>query len=187
MVQKFEFRDTKFSGAKLIQPFYATDNRGGFVKDYSTEVFEKNGITHELREVFYTESYKGVIRAIHFQRVHEQAKLIRCVHGHVYDVIVDLRPDSSTFGKWQGFDLTGDNHLELLVPEHFGHGYLVLEDSIVSYKCAEKFYGEFDDGIIWNDPDIAIAWPLNCVGGEPILSEKDIHLQSFKEYKQKYC
>jgi len=187
MIKNFQFIKTKFEGAFLIQPFVAEDERGAFIKDYSKEVFCDNGIYHDLKEVFYTESRKGVIRAIHFQRVKEQAKLVRCVSGHVYDVIVDLRPDSPTFGEWQGFDLTGDNHMELLVPEHFGHGYLVLEDSIVSYKCAQKFYGEYDDGIMWNDPDINVKWPLDRVDNKVILSEKDKNLQSLKEFKEKYC
>ena len=149
MIQKFEFCNTDFEGAYLIKPFCATDVRGAFIKDYSKEVFEANGLEHNLAEVFYTVSHKGVIRALHFQRVHEQAKLVRCIKGKVFDVIVDLRPDSPTFKKWQGFYLSEENMNELYVPEHFAHGYLVLEPSVVSYKCGEKFYGEYDDGIMY--------------------------------------
>lgn len=109
MVRKFEFKELEMKGAFEITPFYATDERGGFVKDYNIDMFKANGIEHELKEVFYTISKKGVIRAMHFQLVKQQAKLVRCISGHVYDVIIDLRPDSPTFGKWQGFDLTGDN------------------------------------------------------------------------------
>ena len=134
MIQKFEFCNTDFEGAYLIKPFCATDVRGAFIKDYSKEVFEANGLEHNLAEVFYTVSHKGVIRALHFQRVHEQAKLVRCIKGKVFDVIVDLRPDSPTFKKWQGFYLSEENMNELYVPEHFAHGYLVLEPSVVSYK-----------------------------------------------------
>ena len=187
MIKKFEILDTFFGSAKLIQPFQAYDERGSFTKDYSKEALEQLSIHHDLKEVFYTESFKGVIRAIHFQRVHEQPKLVRCVSGHVYDVIVDLRPSSPTFGQWKGVDLTGQNHLELLIPEHFGHGYLVLENSIVSYKCSEKFWGEYDDGICWNDKEIGISWPLELVNNNIILSEKDKNLQSFKEFREKYC
>ena len=138
MIQKFEFCNTDFEGAYLIKPFCATDIRGAFIKDYSKEVFEANGLEHNLAEVFYTVSHKGVIRALHFQRVHEQAKLVRCIKGKVFDVIVDLRPESPTFKKWQGFYLSEENMNELYVPEHFAHGYLVLEPSVVSYKCGEK-------------------------------------------------
>lgn len=184
MIQKFSFEKTDFDGAFLINPFVATDERGAFIKDYAKEVFESNGITHDLQEVFYTESKKGVIRAMHFQIVKQQPKLVRCVSGHVYDVIADLRPGSPTFGKWQGFHLTGKNHLCLYIPKEFAHGYLVIEDSIVSYKCAEKFFGEYDTGIMWNDPDLAIKWPLDLVGNQVILSDKDKALQTFSEFKK---
>ena len=184
MVQKFEFKELDLKGAFLIKPFYASDNRGGFIKDYNIDYFKANGIEHDLKEVFYTISKKGVIRAIHFQLVKQQAKLIRCVSGHVYDVIVDLRPDSPTFGKWLGFDLTGDNMNELYIPPFFGHGYLVIEDSIVSYKCAEVFYADGDSGIMFNDPVINISWPFKKIGGiaNVIISEKDQKLMSFEEY-----
>lgn len=184
MIQKFSFKKLDLEGGYLIKPFVAYDERGYFIKDYSKEVFEENGIQHDLKEVFYTNSFKGVIRAIHFQRVKEQAKLVRCLSGKIYDVIVDLRKDSPTFGQWRGFYLSEENKDELYVPEHFGHGYLVIEQSIVSYKCAEKFYGEYDDGIIWNDPDIGVDWPLNLVD-KLIISDKDKKLQSFEEFKNK--
>ena len=188
MIQKFEFKETEIKGLIEINSFNADDNRGCFTKDYSKEVFEANGIKHDLMEVFYTTSYKGVIRALHFQRVMQQAKLVRCITGHIYDVVVDLRKDSPTFKKWLGFDLIGEKHNQVLVPEGCAHGYLVLEDSIVSYKCAEKFYGEYDDGIKWNDKDINIQWPIDKVGGEEklIFSEKDKNLQTFAEFMERY-
>lgn len=181
MVQKFEFQETDLQGAYVIQPFYATDERGGLVKDYNVDTFKENGIEHELKEVFYTISKKGVIRAIHFQEIKQQAKLVRCVKGHIYDVIVDLRPESDTFRQWRGFDLTEENQKELYVPERFGHGYLVLEDSIVSYKCGEVFYGDGDSGILWNDETLAIDWPLEKIGGidRLIVSDKDRRLSTF--------
>ncbi len=183
-MQKWNFEELSLKGAYKIDPFYADDNRGGFIKDYSYEMFKKNGIDYKLKEVFYTVSKRGVIRALHFQMVRQQAKLVRCISGHVYDVIVDLRPNSSTFGKWLGFDLTGESMTELLVPEFFGHGYLVLEDSVVSYKCAEGFYSEGDSGIMYNDPDINIDWGFDRIGGENnlIMSEKDKKLMSLQEY-----
>ena len=117
MIQKFEFKELDLKGAFFIQPFYATDDRGGFVKDYNMDIFKNNVIEHELKEVFYTIAKCGVIRAIHFQLVKQQAKLVRCISGHVYDVIVDLRPNSLTFGQWRGFDLTGENQATLYVPQ----------------------------------------------------------------------
>lgn len=188
MIQKFEFHTTLIPGLIEVTPFCARDIRGCFTKDYSQEVFTANGISHDLKEVFYTTSHKGVIRALHFQRIHQQPKLVRCIYGHVWDVVVDLRRDSPSFKKWLAFDLTGENQKELLIPAGCGHGYLVLEDSVVSYKCSEKFYGEYDDGIMWNDPDIDIHWPLERIGGEEklIIADKDNNLRSFAQLMTAY-
>lgn len=188
MIQKFEFHPTEIEGLIEVTPFNADDVRGCFTKDYSKEVFEANGIAHDLAEVFYTTSYKGVIRALHFQRVKQQPKLVRCIHGHVWDVVVDLRKDSPTFKQWLAFDLSGENRREVLIPAGCAHGYLVLEDSIVSYKCGEKFYGEYDDGVLWDDPDLAVEWPLDLIGGREnlILADKDKNLQTFAEFMEKY-
>ena len=120
MIQKFEFKETEIKGLIEVTPFNADDIRGCFTKDYSKEVFEANGIKHDLAEVFYTTSYKGVIRALHFQREKQQPKLVRCIHGHVYDVVVDLRKDSPTFKKWLAFELIGEKHNEILVPAGMG-------------------------------------------------------------------
>lgn len=188
MIQKFEFEKTEIDGLIKVTPFNADDIRGCFTKDYSKEIFRENGICYNLEEVFYTTSHKGVIRALHFQRVKQQPKLVRCIYGHVYDVVVDLRKDSATFKRWLGFDLEGTAHNEILVPAGCAHGYLVLEDSIVSYKCAEKFYGEYDDGIMWNDPDISVNWPLEKIGGKEklIIAEKDKKLQTFQQFMDIY-
>lgn len=184
MIQKWDFQELDLKGAYLIKPFFASDERGGLIKDYNIDIFKEHGINHELKEVFYTLSKRGVIRATHFQLIKQQAKLVRCVSGHVYDVIVDLRPDSPTYGQWRGFHLTGENMNSLYVPEYFGHGYLVIDDSIVSYKAGEVFYGEGDSGIMYNDSDIGIEWPFELIGGKEnlIISEKDKKLTSFAEY-----
>lgn len=185
-MQKWSFVELPLKGAYIIEPFVAKDNRGLFIKDYSLDIFKQNGIDYELKEEFFTYSKKGVIRALHIQRVRQQPKLVRCVYGHVFDVIVDLRKESPTFKKWMAFDLTGSNNKEILIPAGFAHGYLVLEDSIVSYKCAEKFYGEYDGGIQWNDPTLAIKWPLEKIEGlaNVILSEKDKNLPSFETFSK---
>jgi len=106
----------------------------------------------------------------------------------VWNVVVDLRKDSPAFKKWLAFDLIGEQHNEILIPAGCAHGYLVLEDSIVSYKCGEKFYGEYDDGILWNDPDIQVEWPLELIGGEEnlILADKDKNLQTFAGFINTY-
>lgn len=184
MIQQFSFFETKIKGLLEITPFYASDIRGSLTKDYAKEIFDAHGVRHNLEEVFYTHSVKGVIRALHFQRIKQQPKLVRCIWGHVWDVVVDLRKDSPTFQKWVSFDLIGRETKEILVPAGCAHGYLVLEESVVSYKCAEKFYAEYDDGIIWDDPELRVPWPLDLIGGEEhiILSEKDRNLQTFAQF-----
>ena len=188
MIQKFNFSATSISGLWEITPFKADDSRGAFIKDYSKEVFFENGISYDLSEVFYTVSQKGVIRALHFQRVVQQPKLVRCISGKIFDVVVDLRKGSPTFKNYLTFELKGDGLKEILIPAGCAHGYLVLEPSIVSYKCSERFYGEFDDGIKWDDPDIGIEWPLSSIAGKEnvILSDKDSSLQTFKEFCASY-
>lgn len=188
MNRVFSFKETDIKGVIEVIPFNVDDVRGCFTKDYSKEIFANNGINYDLEEVFYTTSHRGVIRALHFQRVKQQPKLVRCIYGHIYDVVVDLRKDSCTFKKWLGFDLSGENQKELLVPAGCAHGYLVFEESVVSYKCAEKFYGEYDDGIVWNDTDINISWPIEKIGGinNIILADKDKRLQTFSEFINKY-
>lgn len=138
--------------------------------------------------MFYSTSKKGVIRGLHFQRIHEQAKLVRCVSGHIFDVVVDLRKDSPTFKKWLGFELNEENRKEVLVPVGCAHGFLALDTATVSYKCSVCFYPEGDDGLFWNDPDIGVDWGLERVGGaeKVIISEKDSGLQTFKEFTEKY-
>ncbi|MCH5217997.1 MAG: dTDP-4-dehydrorhamnose 3,5-epimerase family protein [Muribaculaceae bacterium] len=186
MIRKFNAIELPLKGAYVLEPFYATDERGGFIKDYSQAILQSFGIDLTLKEVFYTISKKGVIRAMHFQLYKQQAKLVRCISGHVFDVITDLRPESETFGQSLGFHLTGDNRKMLYVPEFFGHGYLVIEDSIVSYKCSEDFFAEGDSGIMFNDSMLNIQWPFELIGGKEniIISEKDKNLMSFDQYKK---
>ena len=172
MMTKFSISDTKIEGLKLITPFCSEDERGNFIKDYSLQLLEKEGIVFPLKEVFYTYSKKGTVRALHFQREKQQQKLVRCVKGKIFDVVVDLRSSSPTFKEWLSFDLSSENNHEILIPSGCAHGYLVLEESIVSYKCDEDFYGEYDDGIIWNDSDIGVSWPL-LGSDEIILSKRD--------------
>lgn len=183
-MEHFNFQELELSGAYLIRSFHNEDLRGGFVKDYNRELFQKNGIDYDLKETFYTISKKGVIRAIHFQLIKQQPKLVRCVSGKIFDIIVDLRPDSKTYKKWMGFYLSGDNYMELLIPAYFGHGYLVLEDSIVSYKASEGFLANGDSGIMYDDPVINVNWPFDEIGGKQnlIISEKDKNLLSLDEY-----
>lgn len=189
MIQKWNFEELDLNGAYIIKPFFASDDRGGLIKDYNVDVFKEQGIDHELKETFYTISKKGVIRSTHFQLIKPQPKLMRCISGKVFYVIVDLRPESETYGQYRSMILSGDDITCVLCPSGFGQGYLALEDSVMSYKASEVFYGEGDSGIMYNDPDIGIEWPFELIGGEKklIISEKDLNLMSFKEYKGLNC
>ena len=181
MMQKFSFEELELKGAYLIKPFFADDIRGGFVKDYSKELFLANGIDYDLKEVFYTISHKGVIRALHFQEVNQQPKLVRCVSGKVFDVIVDLRANSSTYKQWIACELSAENHFSFYVPRGFAHGFVSLEDgTVMLYQCDGKYDPETDTGIRFDDPDIAIDWPID--ERVAIHSERDLRLQSFREY-----
>ncbi len=185
-MQKFKFQELDLKGAYKIWPFHNVDERGEFIKDYNIETFSDNGIDYELKETFYTINKKGALRAIHFQLGKPQPKLMRCISGRVFYIMVDLRPKSETFGKWRSFDLTGAEPLSILAPDGFGQGYLALEDSIMSYKAAEVFYGLGDSGIMYNDIEIGIKWPFELIGGTDnlIISDKDLNLMSLAEYKE---
>ena len=186
MIQKWNFEEMDLKGAYIIKPFYATDDRGGLIKDYNIDVFKAQGIDYELKETFYTISKRGVIRSTHFQLIKPQPKLMRCISGKVFYVIVDLRPESETYGQYRSMILSGDDAVCVLCPAGFGQGYLVIEDSVMSYKASEVFYGEGDSGIMYNDPDIGIEWPFDMIGGfeNLIISEKDLNLMNFKDYAE---
>lgn len=185
-MNKFKFEELDLKNAYLITPFISEDIRGEFVKDYSHSLFEANGITHEVKEIFYSKSKKGTIRGLHFQYGRHQAKLVRCVTGKIYDVIVDLRKDSPTYMQWRGFFLDDRNKQSLYVPRNFAHGFMAIEESIVSYKCDEEFYSNGDSGIKWDDESLAIEWPIHLIGGHEniIISDKDKNLQSFKIFEK---
>ena len=183
---KFKFEELDLKGSYLITPFVSEDMRGEFIKDYEQSVFLDNGIDHELKEIFYSISKKGTIRGLHFQYGQQQTKLVRCIQGRIYDVIVDLRKSSPTYKQWRGFYLDDKNKQALYVPKHFAHGFMAIEESIVSYKCDEEFYSEGDSGIKWNDEDLSIQWPLDLISGieNIIISDKDHHLQTFKQFEK---
>ena len=183
-MQTFEFKELDLKGAYLIKPFYASDSRGGLLKDYNIDTYKSAGIDYDLKETFYTLNKKAVIRAIHFQLEKPQAKLMRCISGRVFYVIVDLRLGSDTFGEHRSMILSGDNPACILCPSGFGQGYLVLEEAIMSYKASEVFYGPGDAGIMYNDPELGIEWPFEMIGGKEnmIISDKELTLMSLKEY-----
>lgn len=187
MASNISISELEISGCYLIQSFYVEDARGRFVKFFHDRIFTSNGISLDFKEIFYTISCKNTLRGIHFQEPRQQSKLIHCIKGRIIDLLVDLRKDSFTFGKWQFIELNGETPSSIFLPEGIGHAYLVIEDAVVCYCCNELFYAEDDSGIVWNDPDLNIQWPLDVIGGENqlILSDKDRKLQTFQQWREK--
>lgn len=182
MIEHFRFEETEIEGLKVVYPFVATDDRGYYMKYYEKRIFEENGIFLNGFEEAQSKSCKGVIRGLHFQTKHPQAKLVRVVQGEAFDVAVDLRLNSPTFGQWRGFRLSAENRRMLYIPENFAHGLMALtEDMLLSYISGDRYCAEADSGIRWNDPDISVEWPIELVG-KVILSEKDENLQSFAKF-----
>ena len=154
----------------LIEPTVHFDSRGRFFESYKKGKYHALGIPEDFVQDNQSLSNKNVLRGLHYRVGPEQAKLVRVVEGEVFDVVVDIRKNSPTFGKWQGFILSDTNYLQLYIPAGFAHGFCVLSDTAeFLYKVSEYYSAEKEKGIIWNDPDIGIDWPVP----DPILSEKD--------------
>lgn len=181
-MSKFFFHETPVAGMYVVEATVFGDERGYFSETYNKAEFAAAGIGAEFVQDNQSKSKKGVLRGLHFQRQSPQGKLVRVVKGEVFDVGVDLRPGSETFLRWYGTVLSAGNKLQLYVPEGFAHGFLVLSDEAeFVYKCT-RFYNPGDEGgIIWNDPDLAIDWPVPP-GTEIILSDKDKKQPTLKEY-----
>ena len=183
---KFKFTETGIEGMFVVEPTVFEDNRGYFMETFQENDFKQSG--HDLTFVQdnQSKSSKGVLRGLHLQLHYPQGKLVRVIKGEVFDVGVDLRGDSPTYGKWYGEILSEDNKKQLYIPPKFAHGFLVLSDEAeFLYKCTEFYHGEDESGIKWDDEDIAIDWPLDGID-EIILSDKDKEWKSFKEAKIKY-
>jgi dTDP-4-dehydrorhamnose 3,5-epimerase len=179
---KFEFEKTQIEGLILGKAFSVDDERGLFSKYYEKNMFHQNGIDLIVNECFESHSKKGVIRGLHFQTENPQAKLIYVNYGAIFDVAVDLRKSSKTYGEWQGFCLSSKERNFLYIPKGFAHGFLALdEENVVTYVCEGEYIRGADSGIVWNDCDVNVDWPLQKVT-EVIVSEKDQKLQSFKGF-----
>ncbi len=154
-----------------IEPKVFIDNRGFFMETYKYSEFAQFGIKERFVQDNYSESVKNVLRGLHFQKApRAQGKLVKCVRGRIFDVAVDIRKGSHTYGKWVGMELSEENNQMIYIPAGFAHGFVVLSDSaLVMYKCTEEYSPENDRGIMWNDPYINIDWPVK----EPVVSEKD--------------
>ena len=155
---KFTRIDTSIEGVYVIEPTVFGDNRGYFMETYSKKDFEEIGITNEFVQDNQSKSKKGVLRGLHFQKENTQAKLVRCLKGEVFDVAVDLRPGSETYGKWEGVILSEENKKMFMIPRGFAHGFLVLsEEAEFAYKCDDVYNHAGEGGLKWNDEEVGIA------------------------------
>jgi len=170
--------ETLIPGLLLIEPRIMQDERGFFVETYHESRYAQAGITAHLVQDNHSRSARGVLRGLHYQLKHPQAKLVRVARGEVFDVAVDVRQDSPTFGKWHGTLLSDKSGRQIFIPEGFAHGFCVLSEvADLEYKCSDFYDPEDQYGVIWNDPDLGIAWPVEA----PILSEQDRGLPRLSE------
>jgi dTDP-4-dehydrorhamnose 3,5-epimerase len=179
------FKPTGLPGVVLVEPEVFSDGRGFFYESYHQRHFEENHLPGVFRQDNHSLSRRGVIRGLHFQREpFAQGKLVQVVRGAVFDVAVDIRPQSSVYRQWIGFKLDAENRSMLFIPAGFAHGFCALEnDTEVLYKATEVYSPAHERGIAWNDPDIGIAWP--DLGISYIVSEKDQALPRLKDLKEK--
>lgn len=169
---KFTFVETGLPGVLVIEPTVFGDARGYFMETFQKEEFAAAGITDEFVQDNQSKSSRGVLRGLHFQKEHTQGKLVRVTKGEVFDVAVDCRPNSATFGKWVGVTLSEESKKQFYVPKGFAHGFLVLSDEAeFCYKCTDYYDPTAEGGIPYNDPTVNVEWP-DC-GCEYLLSEKD--------------
>lgn len=171
----FTFTKTAIDGVIIVYVKAYGDARGYFMETYKKEDFAKGGINVDFVQDNQSASVKGVLRGLHYQIHHPQSKLVRVVEGAVFDVAVDLRQGSDTYGKWVGVELTAENRRQLFIPQGFAHGFLVLsERAVFCYKCDDVYHPNDEGGLMWNDPAIGIEWP--AMRGDEVFEEKKIHL-----------
>lgn len=180
-MSNFTFTETEIRGVYVIDVKTYGDHRGYFMETYKESAFAEAGLNYSFVQDNQSSSRKGVVRGLHFQRTHPQAKLVRVLKGEVFDVAVDLRKNSDTYGKWVGVLLSESNHRQFLIPRGFAHGFMVVSDHAeFAYKCDEFYHPEDEGGILWNDPSIGIQWPD---ADKVILSEKDQRYPTLCESK----
>ena len=162
----------QIEGLYEIQPKVFSDSRGYFLETYSERDFAAAGLSMKFVQDNQSRSTKGVLRGLHFQKKHPQGKLVRAIEGEVFDVAVDIRPSSPTYGKWHGVVLNAERQNQFYISEGFAHGFLVLsETAVFAYKCTEFYHPDDEGGIIWDDPFIGIAWP--SISADYVMSDKD--------------
>jgi len=171
--------DTPIEGLKIIEPAVFGDDRGFFMETYNGDQFREAGLPDNYPQDNHSRSVKNTLRGLHFQTNPGQAKLVRTIIGEIYDVAVDIRPDSATFGKWFGISLSSENKKMLFIPTGFAHGFCVISDfAEVCYKVSSLYNPETEAGISWDDPEVAVDWPVK----KPLLSERDKNNPTLKAY-----
>lgn len=180
----FSFNKTEIEGVLIISPHIYPDDRGLYKKNYEKFIFEENGIKCSFNESSDLYSRKGALRGLHYQTVDSQAKLIHVIKGVLFDVALDLREDSTTFGKYHAELLTDKEEKVLFIPEGFAHGFIALtDDTVFSYQCSGRYIPEACGGIRWNDPELSIPWPLSEYGVDHVIAtEKDNSWPTMSEY-----
>jgi dTDP-4-dehydrorhamnose 3,5-epimerase len=168
---KIKVTRNEIEGLAVIEPTVFRDERGYFVETYNENDMKEAGLDLRFVQDNQSMSRKGVLRGLHFQKQYPQGKLVRVLEGRVFDVAVDLRANSPTFGRWFGVELSSDNMKQFYIPEGFAHGFYVMSDvAVFAYKCTDFYHPGDEGGMKWDEPEIGIEWPLD---GEPLLSEKD--------------
>ncbi|MFA6292785.1 MAG: dTDP-4-dehydrorhamnose 3,5-epimerase [Victivallales bacterium] len=179
-----KFIKGRLSGTYIIEPEVFADSRGFFLETYSKREFEKAGINLEFVQDNLSRSVKNTVRGLHYQINHPQDKLVRAVSGEIFDVAVDIRRNSPTFGQWEGCFLSAENKRQFFIPKGFAHGFCVVSDTAdFMYKCSNFYSPKDERGIIWNDPGIGVEWPLD---GEPILSKRDLANPMLKDAERHF-
>jgi dTDP-4-dehydrorhamnose 3,5-epimerase len=172
--------ETKLPGVLIIEPKVFGDHRGFFKETFQAKRYAEAGIDVPFVQDNHSRSQKGVLRGLHLQKTRPQGKLVCCSFGAVYDVAVDVNPDSSEFGNYVGVELSEENHLQLWIPPGYAHGFCVLTDiADFQYKCTDLYFPEDEGGLIWNDPEVGIDWPIK----EPALSDKDQALPTLAQIR----
>lgn len=172
--------DLPLAGAKFIRPKVIRDSRGFFLESFSQQRYREAGIPEVWVQDNHSKSSKGTLRGLHYQSKPGQAKLVRVVSGRVFDVLVDIRPDSRTFGKWHGVYIDAEEHAQVYIPVGFAHGFCVLSDvAEMLYKVSTPYDAEHECSIRWNDPELGVKWPVE----DPLLSARDQTSESFAELR----
>lgn len=178
---KIQVSSCEIEGLLVITPQVFEDMRGYFLETYHKKDYEEAGITADFVQDNQSKSVRGVLRGLHYQREFPQAKLMRVLKGEIFDVAVDIREDSKTYGKWFGLVLSEENKKQLFIPEGFAHGFLVLSEvAEIAYKCSDFYHPNDEGGILWSDEEIGITWPIP-EGLEVMLSEKDRQWKGLSE------